>query len=312
MNELKRLPKEGYGFIYKCTVEDGKQYIGQTTSSIKERMRQHEGRSERGWRMPLFDRVLKKGLSYDVEIISEVPIDMLDAVERYCIGYFDTLVPNGYNMMIGGQTNRIYTDETRRRMRESAKKVVRVITDEHRRKLIEGYQRYCDERPGTKESRKLSNRAKSLRHGQGRKILCLETGKVYDCLTMASEDTGISSRQFSPVLNGKRTTLYGKHWIDYSDYASENPDEVIRCLEEWKETCLWLFHRTATRTYYKNYPNGIKTNSVAIRCLETGEVFIDAVEASKSLGISKYSIYCHMRPTGRRSKSASGYHFERL
>lgn len=78
-----------------------------------------------------------------------------------------------------------FTDETRRKMSEAQKK--RVITDETRKKMSES-----------------SNRK--------RKVLCVETGEIFDSIAKASEKYKASDTHISCVCRGKRKTAGGYHW----------------------------------------------------------------------------------------------------
>ena len=110
---MNTLPAEGHGFIYRYTFRNGKSYIGQTVKTLRERTRNHRRKNQN------VDLVIRSGAEFSIDILAEVPIDILDAVERYCIAYFDTMVPNGYNYLIGGQTyGRNLSDESKKRIGE--------------------------------------------------------------------------------------------------------------------------------------------------------------------------------------------------
>lgn len=97
-----------YSFVNK---QNGKRYIGQSIN-IFDRQAQHKYRyynlSDSGYNMPIHLAFRKYGWdSFDFEIIEECSILELDEKERYYIEKYNTISPNGYNLLIGGQQNRV-------------------------------------------------------------------------------------------------------------------------------------------------------------------------------------------------------------
>lgn len=95
------------GYIYKITNKiNGKSYIGQTRTSLQERMNKHysDARCEKG--VTGIDAAIKKygQQNFDVDIICECSNSELDELETYFIQKYDTYnSPNGYNLTQGGQ-----------------------------------------------------------------------------------------------------------------------------------------------------------------------------------------------------------------
>lgn len=123
----RRIPKRG--FIYKITcLINKKPYIGQTTTTVKERFAEHctNGRnfSEDG---PSTCRKLYRAMrcygtqNFVVETIYVLePYDKikLDEIETHYIKEFDS-IKNGYNLMTGGGSSGTHTNETRKLMSET-------------------------------------------------------------------------------------------------------------------------------------------------------------------------------------------------
>lgn len=100
--EIDRKPKMNHGFIYCYTSPSGKKYIGQTIQSLQERARQGKGYRKCG---VFYRAILKYGFdAMKVEILEECDISLLDEKEREWIDFYDTRVPNGYNIAEGGIT----------------------------------------------------------------------------------------------------------------------------------------------------------------------------------------------------------------
>lgn len=104
-----------YGIIYKITNKiNNKVYIGLTTKHDNpyERVRAH------------FKKVKSKDLVYDAckkygkenlewEVIASASSkDNLDFLEKYFINYFNSLVPNGYNIQLGGNSGNKFSEDT--------------------------------------------------------------------------------------------------------------------------------------------------------------------------------------------------------
>ena len=121
--------------IYKIENKiNGKCYIGQT-SNFKERLYSHNSKLQNGFDNPLYNAIRKYGASnFSVKVIrKDIKTRHIDACERSCIRKYNSLHPNGYNLTTGGDGVKDPSDETRRKLSESAKK--RVYTDETRKKL---------------------------------------------------------------------------------------------------------------------------------------------------------------------------------
>lgn len=89
--------------IYKITnLINNKIYIGQSVN-IERRLNEHKRRDEQK-----IDKAIKKyGFeNFNFEIIEMCQPDKLDELENYWIGYYNSLVPNGYNCV--SDTNPLY------------------------------------------------------------------------------------------------------------------------------------------------------------------------------------------------------------
>lgn len=97
--KLSVKPKNGYGLVYCYTSPSGKRYIGQTRTTLKERVR----KDAKGYKhCPAFFNAIKKygWDNFSVEILAEVPYENLNETEAQYILYFNTTDPNyGYNII---------------------------------------------------------------------------------------------------------------------------------------------------------------------------------------------------------------------
>lgn len=98
--------------IYKIeNLINHKFYIGQSIN-IEERYKQHIYKAfnsnELAYNSAIHQAFRKYGLeNFKLEVIEECKIEQLDERERYWIKKLNTLTPNGYNILSGGQQNKI-------------------------------------------------------------------------------------------------------------------------------------------------------------------------------------------------------------
>lgn len=102
--------------IYKITnILNGKIYIGQSID-IPKRIYEHKYKAfckeDRSYRCAIHNAFRKYGLdNFEFEILEETKIEELDEKEIYYIEKYNSLYPNGYNILKGGQLYRPKTSE---------------------------------------------------------------------------------------------------------------------------------------------------------------------------------------------------------
>jgi group I intron endonuclease len=119
------------GEIYMAVnTTNSKKYVGQAVcwfsngrkwGSIK-RWRNHVERSLRGiCECRALENAIRKygDESFTLLILEECPVEELNYWEDYYIREYDTIAPNGYNLMSGGGNGRIHHQETRAKMSET-------------------------------------------------------------------------------------------------------------------------------------------------------------------------------------------------
>ena len=101
MNNFELKPKKGYGFIYKYTSPNGKNYIGQTTYSLKERAKTSNGSGYSNCTI-FFRAIQKYGFeNFKYEILGEYLIEELDEKEKFFIEKEKAIQTNGYKIKSG-------------------------------------------------------------------------------------------------------------------------------------------------------------------------------------------------------------------
>ena len=115
------------GHIYKIEFPNGKHYIGQTTTSIEQRKREHKSCAKNSNKTFVLYNALRK---YDmVETFELIQIDTADTLEelsekemKYILEYNSFYQDGkGYNMTYGGEgvTGYVYTEEDKQRISEA-------------------------------------------------------------------------------------------------------------------------------------------------------------------------------------------------
>lgn len=92
--------------------ENGKYYIGQSID-IDRRWYDHKykafNKNDISYNSAIHSAMRKYGLeNFTLSVIEECQEEDLDKKERYWINQLNSLVPNGYNILEGGQSNRSY------------------------------------------------------------------------------------------------------------------------------------------------------------------------------------------------------------
>ena len=69
---------------------------------------------------------------------------------------------------------------------------------------------------GTRPTR-ISESCKGSKNSSARKVICVETGKIYDTINFAAEDTGLNKHNISQCCRGCQKTCGGFHWEYYNE-----------------------------------------------------------------------------------------------
>lgn len=103
------------GIIYIATnLCNGKQYVGQTTQKLQERIRQHN-KNNSGC-IILYKAIKKYGIENFKWVSHSCPENDLDWQETFLIKELNTLTPNGYNLESGGHKNKHHHEITKQKI----------------------------------------------------------------------------------------------------------------------------------------------------------------------------------------------------
>ena len=203
------------GFVYKITnILTDKKYIGLTTRSLEERFRKHLFDAFDARRKNAIHYALRKygKKNFVIEAIFESnSLNELNDKENYFIQKYDTLYPNGYNLIVGGGV-RIVSEITKNRMRKA--QLGKKQSKKTRKKR-------SDSLKGKPQKRVFVNkRAKSI----CKPIMELTTGLTFNSIKESAKYFNISSRCISKNLHNQSVHYFGKKFIflDKGEFHANN------------------------------------------------------------------------------------------
>lgn len=216
--------------IYRCTNKiNGKVYIGQTTKTLKHRVRMHVNSANAGSLILLHCAIRKYGLhNFDiVQIQTADSLQDLNALEIKFISFYDCLSPKGYNLKAGGNNHEWHPE-----MREKARKAAlrRIENDggaqlkavlAKGREALKGKPPWNIGKKATEEAKRNQSLAHKGQIAHNRKaIVCNETRETFVSIKKAAEHYDIAHSYVYRLLKSgqkhKKTGLSFK-FIDSID-----------------------------------------------------------------------------------------------
>ena len=202
---------------------NGKCYVGQTTKKFKYRLRKHFSGKQ------YIDNALRKnGINGFKKYVYYIPENLLDYFEVEMIKKLNTIAPNGYNLESGGNKNKHHCKETKRKMSEAKKGKDNPMygkkgenhpmygkhhTEETRKKLSKIHKgKILSEETKRKMSEARKGKYKGANHPQARKIICIETGEIFNTITQAAEKYKLHATSITQCCKGKLKTSGKKTW----------------------------------------------------------------------------------------------------
>lgn len=192
--------------IYKVTNRiNGKVYIGQTTKTLQRRWTKHciAAKSDN---IPFHAAIRKYGAeNFIVEQIDVAAnIDELNKKEVYWIKHYNSMLPNGYNACEGGNGMSGFkvSEKTKVKLRYS----------------------HLGKKASAETKAKMSVAQKGLNHWGIKKVMCIDTGEVFEYINLAAEKYHVNKSNIVQVCKGKRLTAGGYRWqyADAGGVSNEN------------------------------------------------------------------------------------------
>lgn len=197
--------------IYKITNKtNGMSYIGQTSKTIVQRWRVHcAPKSNCTFLKHAIEKYGAENFRIDTlfEIESEdkeILMDLSNSAEVATMAKFNTLTPNGYNLMAAGKN--AYKGK---RLKPTFQPK---WTDEHRAKFIKT-------KTGMKYGPKTPEQIQKSAEGCFKPVSCVETGETWLSVKACAEHFGVKPKQISRVLVGQRKRLKRRFTLIYANKA---------------------------------------------------------------------------------------------
>lgn len=199
-------------FIYKITNTINKKiYVGQTTSTIKHRFSQHCCPSHNG--SYLGRAIAKYGKeNFVIEVLEECSsIEELNSKEEEYIASFNSLTPNGYNVLHGGlnfkrthypMQGRTHSDVTKKKMSDAA--VSKVRSEEHKANILLANNKRLGKKASDATRRNMSLARTGLRK-KGRVVENIITGEIFKSISIACDVLGLPRRSVNRILKTNNT-----------------------------------------------------------------------------------------------------------
>lgn len=200
--------------VYKHTAPNGKCYIGITKRTMEQRARNGRGYLNN---RAFYNAILKYGWENFTHEILESGLSPEEAneKERYYIKlYRSRSNENGYNIESGGCTQFALGEETKRKISEAMKgKSSPPRSEETRRKLSNSLKgrTFTPEHCRHISEGKLGTQA-GKNNPRARKVLCVETGIIFDTIKEAGAFKGGSEKNIIACCAGRLKTSGGYHW----------------------------------------------------------------------------------------------------
>lgn len=204
--------------IYLITnKKNGKQYVGQTTRTLRERKMEHARKNG------LVGRAIRKygRENFDIrQIDSADSIELLNKKEIEWIEKLETKTPYGYNLCNGGNNTHGFNhrEEARAIMAEKKKGMFKgkdnpfygqKHSDETRKRMSEAW---TEER---KQQLAEMSRKRNLKN-QAVRVRNIDTGEVFGSIKEAAETYNLKPTHITRVCRGRRKSTGGYRW-EYVD-----------------------------------------------------------------------------------------------
>lgn len=290
--------------VYKLTSPSQKVYIGITCQAIERRWANGKGYK----RCPAMNKAITKygWENFTKEILLENTTESeAKSLETLLIKvHMSNDSRYGYNITEGGEGTKGF------KLSEEQKEHLRQInlgkhhSEETRRKMsaIHKGNKYCLGVKHTEEwKRQISERGKGANNPHAKKVICLETLKVYDTLTEAREKTGATKITDCCKHSYKHKSSNGLHWEYYDENLSE---------QDYKDILQQLLKEEYENKHHKPSEEHIKAtverSSIPVVCVESGEVFNSIHDACRKYNLSPPNV-CNC--CKGKKKTAGGFHW---
>lgn len=196
--------------IYQATnLINGKSYIGQTIRNLKVRISEHS----RSKKSLLGKAISKYGInSFEFKVIYETDdFDTLQTMERKFIKEFNTLVPEGYNLVEGGGGTKGYSHSTHSRKLMAQKKKGKYLGANN---PFYGKQHSEETKLKMEKPKNLSDEAKQkIREAHPTvAVKNITTGEIFERVKDAAEKYSVAPTNITRACRNPQRSVRGCKW----------------------------------------------------------------------------------------------------
>lgn len=207
---------------------NGKKYIGITSTKPEKRWQNGKGYYSNSY---FNSAILKYGWDAFLHEIwyTDLTVEEANALEIKMIEKYNSANREfGYNIDLGGNQTGKVSEETKRKHRENqlGEKShwygkTGALNPMFGKKMSEEQKEYRRILQTGKKHTEESKLKMSQNHHAKRKVVCVDTGEVFDSITIAANAKGLNYRHISEVCTGKLKTTGGLHWKYYEGGENE-------------------------------------------------------------------------------------------
>lgn len=176
--------------VYKHTVPNGKVYIGITSQSVNRRWKgDGSGYKKQSYFWNAIQKYGWDNIKHEI-LFCELSKEDAERKEIELISQYNSTDRNfGYNRATGGCVNSGFEGSQSMKGKHHKEETKRLLSEQKIGKY-----------DGSNNPR-------------AKKVLCVETGEIFDCIKDASSKYGTSIANISAVCKGKLKTTARKHWV---------------------------------------------------------------------------------------------------
>ena len=219
--EMREICTEKCFTVYMHVSPNNKRYIGITSKKPEHRWNSGRGYMKNKY---FFEAIMKYGWDNFQHVIIAEKLSKEEAcnLEKSLIAGCKTTDPtHGYNMSAGGESG-TYGAKLSREFREKARKrMIGELNPNYGKKFSEETIRKLSKVRKGKFSPKQREALCIARSKHMRKVICLNTGIVYDSIAYAAMMNNTSSRGIRSVCNGEYSHTHGMRWAYYDGKDSK-------------------------------------------------------------------------------------------